>query len=196
MLMNDKSIYETSLFKAGNGTGIRIPKSVLNTLELNVGDTMQVDIDNGSIILTPTQHPTPDKIIVNGVLEVLEKFYKGVFGRYTQKSEESLNIERYEDLDITVYRAPLFKNNGKRTYPDILIPMNDLNDFKKLLSFLYDYFLISNRHNGFNDVVKLHRESLFDKWFHDSHDTFYEQWDVEKSIYYDWMKGRVLDESK
>ena len=157
MLMDDKSIYETSLFKAGNGTGIRIPKSVLNTLELNVGDTMQVDVNNGSIILTPTQHPTPDKIIVNGVLEVLEKFYKGVFGRYTQKSEESLNIERHEDLDITVYRAPLFKNNGKRTYPDILIPMNDLNDFKKLLSFLYDYFLISNRHNGFNDVVKLHR---------------------------------------
>lgn len=196
MLMDDKSIYETSLFKAGNGTGIRIPKSVLNTLELNVGDTMQVDVNNGSIILTPTQHPTPDKIIVNGVLEVLEKFYKGVFGRYTQKSEESLNIERHEDLDITVYRAPLFKNNGKRTYPDILIPMNDLNDFKKLLSFLYDYFLISNRHNGFNDVVKLHRESLFDKWFHDSHDTFYEQWDVEKSIYYDWMKGCVLDESK
>lgn len=196
MLMDDKSIYETSLFKAGNGTGIRIPKSVLNTLELNVGDTMQVDVNNGSIILTPTQHPTPDKIIVNGVLEVLEKFYKGVFGRYTQKSEESLNIERHEDLDITVYRAPLFKNNGKRTYPDILIPMNDLNDFKKLLSFLYDYFLISNRHNGFNDVAKLHRESLFDKWFHDSHDTFYEQWDVEKSIYYDWMKGCVLDESK
>ena len=101
--MDDKSIYETSLFKAGNGTGIRIPKSVLNTLELNVGDTMQVDVDNGSIILKPTQHPTPDKIIVNGVLEVLEKFYKGVFGRYTQKSEESLNIERHEDLGITVY---------------------------------------------------------------------------------------------
>lgn len=192
--MSDKTTYETTLFKTGNGTGVRIPKSVLKTLELNVGDMVQVDIDNGSILLTPTQYPTPDKIIVNGVLEVLENFYKGTLGRYTEKSESDMNVEYHEDLDIKVYRSPLFLKKGKRAMPDIIIPINYLNDFEKLLSFLYDYFLITNKNNGFDHVVKLHRESLFNKWFHDSHDAFYEQWDVEKSIYYDWMRGCVLNE--
>lgn len=192
--MSDKTTYETTIFKTGNGTGVRIPKSILEKLDLDVGDMVQMDIHNGSVFITPTQYPMPNKVIVNGVLEILENFYKGTLGRYTEKSENDMNIEYHEDLDIKAYRAPLFLKKGKHAKPDIIIPIDYLNDFEKLLSFLYDYFLITNKNNGFDHVAKLHRESLFDKWFHDSHDAFYEQWDVEKSIYYDWMKGCVLNE--
>lgn len=194
--MTKPSPYQTLLFQAGNAIGVRIPKTLCESLNLQVGDPIEMESKNGSLILTPTQLPRPDAIIVNAALEILENFYKGMLGRYNQTSEKSLNLETIKELDIKAYRAPLFSSKNHQMHHDILIPIDYMNDFKKLLSFLYDYFLLSNMENGFNQVVKSQRESLFNKWFHDSHASFYNQWDVDKSLYYKWMKGRVLNDSE
>lgn len=188
--------YETALFKAGNATGVRLPKALLETFDLKTGDPVKIESSNGSIILTPTTYPKPDTVLVNGVLEVLEDFYRGKLGRYTKESDAVLHLETIDHLGIKAYRTSLFSKKGQRMHQDILIPIDYLNDFKQLLSFLYDYFLISNKNNGFDYIVKSKRETLFNKWFHESHDEFYDKWNVDKSVYYDWMKGCVLNGSK
>lgn len=85
------SSYQTLLFQAGNAIGVRIPKALCDTLNLQISDPVEMKSKNGSLILTPTQLPRPDTVIVNAVLEILENFYKGMLGRYNETSEKRLS---------------------------------------------------------------------------------------------------------
>lgn len=186
--------YTSTLFKTGNSTAIRLPKTLIDSLQLKIDDPVNITSENNSIIISPVNHPKPDSVVVNGVLEILKSFFKGLIGNYTETSESNLNLEVIHDLNIKAYKAPLYSKKKKTC--DILIPVQYVTDFNQLLSFLYDYFLIVNKNSGFQNVIISNREALFNKWFHDSHIDFYNTWDVNKSIYYDWMKGCVLNGSE
>jgi antitoxin MazE len=46
----------TQLAKWGNSLGLRLPKSVAREARLGEGDTVQVSVDNGTIVIRPS-HP-------------------------------------------------------------------------------------------------------------------------------------------
>jgi len=46
----------TQLSKWGNSLGLRLPKSVAREAQLGEGDTVQVSVDNGAIVIRPS-HP-------------------------------------------------------------------------------------------------------------------------------------------
>jgi len=45
----------TQLSKWGNSLGLRLPKSVAREAQLDEGDTVQVSVDNGTILIRPTR---------------------------------------------------------------------------------------------------------------------------------------------
>jgi antitoxin MazE len=45
----------TQLSKWGNSLGLRLPKSVAREVRLGEGDTVQVSVDNGTIVIRPTR---------------------------------------------------------------------------------------------------------------------------------------------
>ena len=45
----------TQLSKWGNSLGLRLPKSVAREVQLNAGDTVQVSVDEGTIVIRPTR---------------------------------------------------------------------------------------------------------------------------------------------
>ena len=44
----------TKIQKWGNSQGFRIPKSVLENVHLIIGDNVDIQVDNGKIVLIPT----------------------------------------------------------------------------------------------------------------------------------------------
>ena len=45
----------TQLSKWGNSLGVRLPKSVAREAQLGDGDTVQVSVDNGAIVIRPSR---------------------------------------------------------------------------------------------------------------------------------------------
>lgn len=45
----------TQLSKWGNSLGVRLPKSVAREVHLGDGDTVQVSVDNGAIVIRPSR---------------------------------------------------------------------------------------------------------------------------------------------
>lgn len=45
----------TQLSKWGNSLGLRLPKSVAREVHLDEGDTVQVSVDNGAIVIRPSR---------------------------------------------------------------------------------------------------------------------------------------------
>ena len=45
----------TQLAKWGNSLGLRLPKSVAREVQLDEGDTVQVSVDNGTIVIRPSR---------------------------------------------------------------------------------------------------------------------------------------------
>ena len=45
----------TQLSKWGNSLGLRLPKSVAREVQLDEGDTVQVSVDNGTIVIRPSR---------------------------------------------------------------------------------------------------------------------------------------------
>lgn len=44
---------EVTVTKWGNGQGIRIPQTVMQMLDIETGDRLNLEVINGSIVLTP-----------------------------------------------------------------------------------------------------------------------------------------------
>lgn len=44
----------TQLSKWGNSLGLRLPKAVAREVQLGEGDTVQVSVDNGAIVIRPS----------------------------------------------------------------------------------------------------------------------------------------------
>jgi antitoxin MazE len=45
----------TQLSKWGNSLGLRLPKSIAREVQLGEGDTVQVSVDNGTIVIRPSR---------------------------------------------------------------------------------------------------------------------------------------------
>lgn len=45
----------TQISKWGNSLGLRLPKSVAREAQLDEGDTVEVSVDNGAIVIRPTR---------------------------------------------------------------------------------------------------------------------------------------------
>lgn len=45
----------TQLSKWGNSLGLRLPKSVAREAQLDEGDTVQLSVDNGTIVIRPSR---------------------------------------------------------------------------------------------------------------------------------------------
>jgi antitoxin MazE len=45
----------TQVSKWGNSLGVRLPKSVAREVQLDEGDTVQVSVDNGAIVIRPNR---------------------------------------------------------------------------------------------------------------------------------------------
>jgi antitoxin MazE len=45
----------TQLSKWGNSLGLRLPKSIAREVDLDEGDTVQVSVDNGAIVIRPSR---------------------------------------------------------------------------------------------------------------------------------------------
>jgi antitoxin MazE len=45
----------TQLSKWGNSLGLRLPKSIAREVQLDEGDTVQVSVDNGAIVIRPSR---------------------------------------------------------------------------------------------------------------------------------------------
>jgi antitoxin MazE len=45
----------TQLSKWGNSLGVRLPRSVARELQLDDGDTVQLTVDNGAIVIRPSR---------------------------------------------------------------------------------------------------------------------------------------------
>ncbi|MGH7947358.1 MAG: AbrB/MazE/SpoVT family DNA-binding domain-containing protein [Opitutaceae bacterium] len=45
----------TQLAKWGNSLGLRLPKSIAREAQLDEGDTVEVSVDNGAIVIRPSR---------------------------------------------------------------------------------------------------------------------------------------------
>ena len=45
----------TQVSKWGNSLGVRLPKSVASEVQLGEGDTVQLSVDNGAIVIRPSR---------------------------------------------------------------------------------------------------------------------------------------------
>ncbi|HTM02514.1 MAG TPA: AbrB/MazE/SpoVT family DNA-binding domain-containing protein [Vicinamibacterales bacterium] len=45
----------TQLSKWGNSLGVRLPRSVTREVHIDEGDTVQVSVDNGTIVIRPSR---------------------------------------------------------------------------------------------------------------------------------------------
>lgn len=45
----------TQLSKWGNSLGLRLPKSIAREAQLDEGDTVEVSVDNGAIVIRPSR---------------------------------------------------------------------------------------------------------------------------------------------
>jgi len=45
----------TQVSKWGNSLGVRLPKSVAGEVQLGEGDTVQLSVDNGTIVIRPSR---------------------------------------------------------------------------------------------------------------------------------------------
>jgi antitoxin MazE len=45
----------TQLSKWGNSLGLRLPRSVAREVQLDEGDTVQMSVDNGTIVIRPSR---------------------------------------------------------------------------------------------------------------------------------------------
>ena len=71
---------EVSISKWGNSQGLRIPKSIVEALQINIGDKVKIFIDNGRAVIEPVQKRK--KIDIDTLVADIPKDYK--------KSEELL----------------------------------------------------------------------------------------------------------
>jgi antitoxin MazE len=46
---------EISLSKWGNSQGLRIPKEIINALQMNIGDKVRIFIENNRVIIEPVK---------------------------------------------------------------------------------------------------------------------------------------------
>ena len=57
----------TQLSKWGNSLGLRLPKSVAREAHLDEGDTVDVSVDNGSIVIRPSRPRYSIQELVGGI---------------------------------------------------------------------------------------------------------------------------------
>lgn len=188
-------LYKTNLFKNGNATSIRIPKSLLNELHLKAGDEVSINLKDNALIIESTNPPPPDKTLVQSALSSIKPYFNGELGYFTNKSEDNYTVMNHKSLNVKCYNIPLYSKNNKTFIQTIMIPIEYVNNFKKLLSFLYDYILCESKHNNLDQVINSNRLSMLDRWFDKSHDLFFNEYDLEKSIYYHYLKESVLNET-
>lgn len=187
--------YTTSLFKNGNATSLRIPKALLHELRLEPGDEVSIDLKNNQLIIESTTPPPPDKTLIQAALTAIKPYFKGDIGHFTEQSEMNYSITKHPSLDIKCYQIPLFNKKETVKFTDIMIPIDYMYNFKQLLSFLYDYILCESDDNHIDQIIYSKRLTMFERWFNESHGTFFKEYDLEKSIYYDYLKERVNNES-
>ena len=51
--MNGKSLFIRKAFRIGGSLAVRIPKEVANTIGIKEGSTLDIDLQNGAILLRP-----------------------------------------------------------------------------------------------------------------------------------------------
>lgn len=187
--------YTTTLFKNGNATSLRIPKALLHELHLEPGDEVSIDLKNNQLIIESTTPPPPDKTLIQAALTAIKPYFKGDIGHFTEQSEMNYSITKHPSLDIKCYQIPLFNKKETVKFTDIMIPIDYMYNFKQLLSFLYDYILCESDDNHIDQIIYSKRLTMFERWFNESHGTFFKEYDLEKSIYYDYLKERVNNES-
>lgn len=76
----------TQVSRWGNSLGLRLPKSVAREAQLEAGDTVDISVDNGTILIRPSRpHYTLD--------ELVERITSG-----NRHSESRWNGPREQDL--------------------------------------------------------------------------------------------------
>ena len=71
---------EVSISRWGNSQGLRIPKSIVEALQINIGDKVKIFIDNGRAVIEPVKKRK--KVDIDTLIADIPKDYK--------KSEELL----------------------------------------------------------------------------------------------------------
>lgn len=75
--------------KWGNSQGLRVPKDVMENLHLNVGDSVNIIIEDGKAILEPINKEIPNYDL-NDLLAQVPKDYKA-----TEEFDTSLGKEEW-----------------------------------------------------------------------------------------------------
>ena len=65
---------EVSISKWGNSQGLRIPKSIVEALQINIGDKVKIFIDNGRAVIEPVKKRK--KIDIDTLIADIPKDYK------------------------------------------------------------------------------------------------------------------------
>jgi len=73
---------EVSISQWGNSQGLRIPKSIVEALQINIGDKVKIFIENGRAVIEPVKKKK--KIDIDTLIADIPKDYK--------KGEELLTL--------------------------------------------------------------------------------------------------------
>ncbi|CAA6820326.1 MAG: Transcriptional regulator/antitoxin MazE [uncultured Sulfurovum sp.] len=65
---------EVSISKWGNSQGLRIPKSIVEALQINIGDKVKIFIDNGRAVIEPVKKRK--KVDIDTLIADIPKDYK------------------------------------------------------------------------------------------------------------------------
>ncbi|ADG93096.1 transcriptional regulator/antitoxin, MazE [Arcobacter nitrofigilis DSM 7299] len=69
--------------KWGNSQGLRVPKDIMDTLNLNIGDNVDIKIENGKVIIEAIKKDRP-KYNLNELISQVPNNYK-VNEEFTEK---------------------------------------------------------------------------------------------------------------
>lgn len=79
---------EVSISRWGNSQGLRIPKSIVTALQINIGDKVKIFIDNGRAVIEPVKKRR--KVDIDTLIADIPKDYK--------KSEELLTTSMGKEI--------------------------------------------------------------------------------------------------
>jgi len=65
---------EVSISQWGNSQGLRIPKSIVEALQINIGDKVKIFIENGRAVIEPVKKKK--KIDIDTLIADIPKDYK------------------------------------------------------------------------------------------------------------------------
>lgn len=65
---------EVSISQWGNSQGLRIPKSIVDALQINIGDKVKIFVDNGRAVIEPIKKRK--KVDIDTLIADIPKDYK------------------------------------------------------------------------------------------------------------------------